>query len=130
MNDKIIRDEKLLAEYRLIAEFEGAIIEPFRNFYTIEFPNRNKCWDTDLKYSTDWNWLMPVVEKIESLGEFGYCVTISSTWIRIYNQIHNTDTIVDMDTFNSKDTKIQDIYNAVVEFIKWYNEQEKDKLNG
>ncbi len=78
---------------------------------------------SDLKFHSSWDWLMPVVEKIEGLddneGEFDChfeilrdgCLVIAwhgETIIEIYGN-----------------TKIESVWLAVVEFIKWRNEQVK-----
>ncbi len=56
-------------------------------------------------YDTSWDWLMPVVEKIEGLGYF----YSDSDGERI--QVTNIQ----------GKSKIEATYKAVVEFIKWYN---------
>jgi len=55
------------------------------------------------KYNSDWNWLMEVVEKIANIKGF----------FEIENDL------IDMKI----NAKISDVYNACVEFIKWYNQQ-------
>ena len=75
-----------------------------------------------LEYHTSWDWLMPVVEKIEDIREetrpecsrFNVCIEQSFVFI--------------IETYTSEEFKMQDsntkieaTYNAVVEFIKWYN---------
>jgi hypothetical protein len=93
------------------------------------------------EYNKSWDWLMPVVEKIESLDlkEYGY------QWEGIYGEIeyNNGSVRVEIErnecwiymnlqldpfhTFNEKtshmkfDTKIEATYAAVVEFIEYYN---------
>ena len=69
--------------------------------------------DDELKFDTDWNWLMEVVEKIESLDhknneEHFQLVTFIHHWFRRKHK---------------ELTKIEAVYNACVEFIEWYNEQ-------
>jgi hypothetical protein len=68
----------------------------------------------DLKFNTDWNWLMEVVEKIESLD-----FILPSQEYGQYKAMKIEDAL----TIKYKDTtKIEAVYNACVEFIKWYNE--------
>lgn len=72
----------------------------------------------EMNYNTDYGTLMPVVEKIESLNyDFnihgGCCVTI----VDIDPDREQSRLIVE----NSVPTKLLTIYNAVVEFIKYYN---------
>jgi len=66
-------------------------------------------------YHDQWNWLMPVVEKIERIREHAITfVTIQSTTCRIWDD--------DIDLFHNKDNKLQSTWIAVIEFIEWYNE--------
>ena len=102
---------------KLIAEFlgyidngcseEGFLIDPKTNY--------DVCIDS-LQFHTDWNWLIQVVEKIESLG---YSVNISSSMVYING---DNSRIVSPFNIGFKITKIEAVYNACVEFIKWYNE--------
>ena len=74
-------------------------------------------WASELKFHSDWNWLMEVVEKIESKG---FDVHINTCVCRISDV--GEDRFEDIETFNSNN-KIQAVYSGVVEFIKWYNNQ-------
>ena len=77
----------------------------------------------DLKYHTSWDWLMPVVEKIESLG---YNTLISNFQIQIStnNKENIQKNIVNL-FCNKQSPKIENLYEAVITFIKWYNKQDK-----
>lgn len=75
-------------------------------------------------YHTLWDKLMPVVEAIEATkqkdGVTHRYVTISDTFCCID---HDTIGVIDA----SKPTKIEAVYDCVIRFIKWYNEQEASK---
>lgn len=72
-----------------------------------------------LKFTMNWNSIMPVVEKIES---FTAEVFILDTSCRItMGEQHGLQVIADVDA----SSKIEAVYRAVVEFIKWYNTQQK-----
>jgi hypothetical protein len=73
------------------------------------------------QFDTDWNWLMEVVEKIETLDDEDFNFNISITGVEISN-VNNFETIV---LYNSGANKITVVYDACIEFIKWYNQQEK-----
>ena len=82
-----------------------------------------KCYvlDTDkLAYHSSWDWLMPVVEKIET---FNHAVTITQNICTIRACIMGDSTVRAHQTGNYKtpDTKLYNTWLAVVEFIKWYN---------
>ena len=70
-------------------------------------------------YHKDWNWLMEVVEKIESLG---YKVHISTWENSQFCGIYLNGKKI---SGNETNTKIEAVYNACIEFIKWYNTQNK-----
>jgi hypothetical protein len=121
---------------KLIAEFMG-LKDRIENdvFYSIS--GYDAC-----QYHKSWDWLMPVVEKIESLDlkEYGYqwegidgktehnngsiCVEIEQNGCWIYMNL----SLDPFHTFNEKSrgidfpTKIEATYAAVVEFIEYYNE--------
>ena len=63
----------------------------------------------ELKFKTDWNWLMQVVEKC-LIGEAELEPEQYKKYIRpIYEGLCNLD--------------IAETHSAVVDFIKWYNKQ-------
>ncbi len=72
------------------------------------------------KYHESWDWLMPVVEKINSLD--GYS-SINMDCDRVFCHRQN-DKMLD---FGNREcgSKINAVYSAVVEFIKWHNKQPK-----
>jgi hypothetical protein len=75
---------------------------------------RDNTFD-DLKFDTDWNWLMKAVEKI---NDFNNVVSINENHVLIINN-EKSKVIVDVVAGNM----IEATYNAVVEFIKLHNEQ-------
>jgi len=64
-----------------------------------------------MEYHTSWDWLIPVVEKIESLG---YVFTIQGGKAEYGEMISETQCFIAED-------KLSSTYQAVVEFIKEYN---------
>ena len=76
--------------------------------------------DKDLKFHSDWNWLKQVVEKIESIKIETYKVRVDI----YFNccQINPTHWEQLISIYGNKETKIEAVYNACIEFIKWYNE--------
>lgn len=71
-----------------------------------------------LKFHTSWDWLMPVVEKIESMNDGN--VTIYYKRCEILYE-YDEDTGVYNYGYKGK-TKIDAVYGAVTHFIQWYNE--------
>lgn len=114
---------------RLIAEFMGGLFNTHSQKYGIgnaEFIEIGRLKNVvravnhysvnDLKYHSDWNWLMEVVSRIEN---FGFEFFIVESRCKISNNTDKSiETIID---FEIVGTKIEAVYQAVVEFIKWYN---------
>lgn len=115
---------------RMIAEFMGG------KFYgqTQFIINKNEVWlpfhgvcrlDTNGKrvsYHTSWNWLMPVVEKIESLEDENRCAKYNFNCVQSFVEIIDNETseeIIEIDL----DNKFDSTYQAIVQFIEWYNKQ-------
>lgn len=114
----------------LIAEFMGAKKVNQFAFCCSEFPDvfiPSKNWDEtnnlketftpeEMLYSTSWDWLMPVVEKIGKL------------WAEYPVIDWQNDRAVDefmLVCGLPLDTPIDKAYQAVVKFIKWYNENKQ-----
>jgi len=72
-----------------------------------------------LQYHTSWDWLMPVVEKIESLNTNNN-VTVNITE-RTFVDIFYKDKVFKTNNNN----KSNGLYQAVIEFIKYYNNESK-----
>ena len=72
--------------------------------------------ESDYKYHTSWDWLMPVVEKIDEVSD-------ENTLFKIeYNRafvedIENYYIFIDVTT----SSRLEATYKAVVEFIKKHN---------
>lgn len=100
---------------KLIAEFMGYKVMEEDKFLTEDYPkgtDLNKVMvDVAMKYHTSWDWLMPVVEKIWTIT--GH----RSLW---YHEVNEETTIYGKTEAGV--SNIADAYSAVVEFIKWYNE--------
>ena len=115
---------KTIENNKLIAEFMGLNLHQGVWRKSTLATERKICKEDALKYHEDWNWLMVVVEKIESI-EYGiYQVDILQEGCKILERcrllIDNRVGKLESDT-----TKIESVYLACVEFIKWYNNQNK-----
>jgi hypothetical protein len=115
----VLNGNKLIAEF--LESWYDTGLEP------AYFVKNNEAYGLeDLIFHESWDWLMSVVEKIESIhddfhGYFGCHIisngcTISGTKLKpgvvnaYFDQIYS-------------DTKIQSVWQAVVGFIKWYNKE-------
>jgi len=81
---------------KLIAEFMG-------------IPNPQ-----DMKYHASWDWLMPVIKKVNEVTEYDDYNK---------NRLH-IQRVLD-DCINENAVGFQVVYEAVVEFIKLYNKEVK-----
>jgi hypothetical protein len=119
---------------KLIAEFMGypkkqinkgiARLEENKYVWGQTYYYINGDWHAEdyLLFHLDWNWLMQVVDKIESFEDNNRCakynINIEQSFVEIIDK-NTDDTIVETDA----DTKTQATYNAVIEFIKYYNNE-------
>jgi len=87
--------------------------EPHAGTETYAFYKQN------LKYHKSWDWLMPVVERIEGLG---YDVFIGTN--SCYLSKPNQQVVVHTNKFENK---LQTVYEAIVSFVEWYNSLQKPK---
>jgi hypothetical protein len=71
----------------------------------------------DLKYHSSWDWLMPVVEKIEKM-DYGFkmCRKVVEVYV---------DSTKEVILKTKESCRFESLFKAVVEFIKWYNEKIK-----
>jgi hypothetical protein len=119
---------------KLIAEFMGypkkqinkgvARLEENKYVWGQTYYYINGDWHAEdyLLFHLDWNWLMQVVDKIESFEDNNRCakynINIEQSFVEIIDK-NTDDTIVETDA----DTKTQATYKAVIEFIKYYNNE-------
>jgi len=127
-----MKESKILEGNKLIAEFMGwgnvvdyiSEIEvyhrasPSCSSMFIKFP----VLLYNFKYNESWDWLMPVVEKIESLG---YALKIIQNNCFIYGSTMGDHTEY-FKNVGYGESKLESTWLTVVEFIKWYNEQTKE----
>jgi hypothetical protein len=86
---------------KLLAEFMGLTQTEINYYY---FPKFERAFRLgDLKFHSDWNWLMEVVEKIERVGKTEFKFSVEFEKVKL-------------------SSNIESVYNACIEFIKWYNE--------
>jgi len=80
----------------------------------------------NLQFDTSWDWLMPVLEKIESLPCIN--VYISKSMLSKEHSVEITyekyplyKKELNKTIFIRNESKIQAVYEALVEFLEWYN---------
>mgnify|MGYP005739694501 CR=1 FL=1 len=97
---------------KLIAEFMGVKFDKgtFYNMGYDIFSNGNLYRGHELEYHKSWDWLIPVIKKIN----LQLHPDTRGAWRMITHCV---------------EYKIEDVHNQVVEFIKQYNENENERLN-
>ena len=73
----------------------------------------------DLKFHSDWNWIMEVVEKIETL-DFEVSITFGASHIWTKNSFNCITNNSKGENFDKKRSIIQ----AIDQFIDWFNIQQ------
>ncbi len=110
---------------KLIAEFIGRCGKYNKSLYTFKGIDKtlvNDIWYniSEAKFHSSWDWLMPVIEKIETKG---YIVNVSSypsIERSVFANLHITPY---NKTQYTKGNRLERTFQMVVEFIKWYNKQ-------
>ena len=108
----------------LIAHFMDIPSYEWRNYTVFVYESDNHRTHTDLHYHDSWEWLMEVVNKINSFQEngiFTYGVTISPEKCVIERPTRYGD----MKNEHGA-TLIEMVYLTIVEFIEWYNKEIKE----
>ena len=111
-----------MKENKLIAEFMGMQHTDIGWYDNDEVLQLQDNTFDDLEFHESWDWLMPVVEKIEStLDDDGYGnnVLIESSSCTILSGNDGSVVI----GFTEGITKREATYKAVVEFINQYNKE-------
>jgi hypothetical protein len=129
--------EEVLEKNKLIAEFMGGkmIVTDYHGINIIEFPDKSTKDLHGLKYHKSFDWLIPVVEKIESIhddfhGYFGVHITSNSCAIqgtKLNTSIENPHYAYFAEWHGT--TKIEATYIAVVNWIRWWNQKQKEHGN-
>ena len=132
-----MENEKIIAGNKLIAEFEKLIVEKPGDLLNATQQNKYyhpSCFNypiplSELQYHSSWDWLIPVFEKICRLTVGDGVVFIKNPTPTTFGML-NEETgqiMVRIGGFTlwQADTLIEATWLAVIEFIEWYNEFNK-----
>jgi hypothetical protein len=121
-------DNELIAEfmdtpvYQTYADVQAVPIDDLKPYFLAD----------QIKYDTSWDWLMPVVEKIQEpeISADAKRILREPAEVTIFYkncQIEYSDDDNEYSPPNGVkgETKIEAVYKAVVDFIKWYNSQKQ-----
>ena len=94
------------------------------------YPNGGKGWIysnmQEVKFHSSWDWLMPVVEKINNLGAFEF--TIYNRQGIIWSAKYDFTPLGASKRYlisASAPTTLEAVWLTVIDFIKWYNQNIK-----
>jgi hypothetical protein len=135
--EEIIEGNKTIAEfmgYKYLPEHilngeKGAFVKDDKLSIHAEFIGKQFC----AKYRTSWDWLMPVVEKINTMANVRIQVGICSiTRLYINTRRYAKENNISLEEVppiaeSDEESFIGNVWLAVVEFIKWYNIQTVSK---
>lgn len=127
--------EEIIEGNKLIAEFMGlSTMLNAGDGYTFPFPITHGDFDSlyqtdcgfgeDLIYHESWDWIIPVVEKIQSLGAIDFVISVGHSVVVSWDD----GTAYFEQTKGSGNKSIETVYAAVILFIKWYNNDLLTKL--
>ena len=109
--------ENIVENNKLIAEFLG-YSQPHPDYKNTSYwYKKGEAPLVFLSFHSNWDWLMRVVEKIESLG---YTVTIAGVMCKVTKVLDLENSIVSY-VLGDKSRKLELIYTTMVEFVKWHN---------
>lgn len=125
MTQEQIEGNKLIAEFMNWKHHSGNVYW-FPNLYPSTDDTGETTFDiSEAEFHSSWSWLMPVVEKIESLG---HSTSISSDMRQAVLdkyccEILKKNTIGTNLLHKAGKTRLEAVYLAVIDFIKFYNQQ-------
>ena len=125
-----MEDSLIVKTLRFVAVFIGGeplnigkgdfwITSSLISHYDSELDEQNYILPSDLSFHCNWEWLMPVVEKIEKLGFRVDIFALHPLRQRCLIYDKNGKDIVGC----SGDNKRETVYRAVVQFIEYYNKE-------
>jgi hypothetical protein len=121
MNQKeIVKNNKIIAEF-MGGSYTSKLFDIPKNYIWLPFHNLTPI--AYLKYHISYDWIMPVVEKIEELDVVA-SFQIEQPTIYIWKSSEeSTFEDIQVDIFNK--TKLEAVYEAIVKFMDWYNLNQK-----
>lgn len=110
------------------------VIAEFMDSLTVDMHGNIKEDLTSFKYHSSWDWLMPVVERIEKMPLHELIYKTSSSRFPIVYMYQDRCIIKDTgdqtiaNVFDGRG-RLMATYGAVIEFIIWYNLNNKNNFN-
>jgi hypothetical protein len=133
-------EQELIEGNTVLIEFDDFVFvnddpETFPNGYYFH-PDMGYYEIIDTSYHISWDWLMPIIEKIEAIrnekyGWFGVYINSNSCSIQskyAYKAMVGTPLEIGQECYLSDPnavfpTKIESVWYNMVQFLKWYKQQ-------
>lgn len=121
MKTNPIEGNKLIAEFIGVKKMGNSLYYVPEHELLQRVRYSNECEEVslfderELKYHNSWDWLMPVVEKIENSGH--------ETMVQISANYCTIDNLNGLRIEKQSDSKLDSVYLACVEFIEWDNQE-------
>jgi hypothetical protein len=119
-------DEEIESNNKLIVEFlNWKVIPTHSKELRYENLEGNHYYLHKLKFHNSYDWLMLVVEKInKELYLIDILYTLNNTKVLI--KLNSNNEII-AESYTENFNSLNAIFNAVIEFIKWYNKMEDER---
>lgn len=141
MDEELIRNNEMIAAYLdgVVREgwrvqdnaqmvWEGNVAAIYREAF-MKLPIGRVIITDQLKFHESWDWLMPVVEKIKK-----------DNWVKIELQEDYTFCLISSPQLGADPVTLEErvedmspisvVYDAVITYIKWYNEKHDRRAEG
>lgn len=127
--------KEIIEGNELIALFMGAFImsssttaEGVKTINSLSIDDRASSipsydFATKLKYHSSYDWIMPVIEKIEALG---YDIQIAKGYTDVMFYYFGAKQMGHQLACGEGKSKLENTWSAVVDFIRWYNLNRKE----
>lgn len=128
--NKIKENNHLIATFLGFTIKKGAWEESFTGWYIPikDFVDKEYVHPDHLQFHTSWDWLMPVLDKIEKMGH----QTVASQMDFGGEKHHYINIMTNVDFIKATPdnpyklggqafSKFAAYYEGIIEFIKWYN---------
>lgn len=116
-----MKQTEIIEGNKLIAEFMGIDFITKNSRYRVTGNDFTEPHNS--RFHSSWDWLMPVVEKITNILKEKQHVPIGSLEYDKYDQ--QWKRLFNYQSYNFFQADIIPIYNAMLDFIKWYNSQKQ-----
>lgn len=109
--------EEIAKGNKIIADFDG--IKIGKDLYSWRLGSMAPIQESDLNYHASWGWIMPAVIKINLLGKYHFI--IYGAVVEVTDE--SAHTITKCSITDSEPLLIEAVWQCLVEFLKWYNQQ-------